>query len=294
MKAGRLFIWMVLSVFVFIACENEITLDLPEPEDLIVVDASIYEDSVAVVVLSRNFSFFGTSALGPEADIYVGGATVTLSSEGESIELTELNVPIVIDSTGTTITATFYADINGEMIGEVGKTYSLTVEAEEKVITASTSIPEILPVDSIWWIPNVINDTLWGRVYSTISDPDTLGNYYRYFTRRNDEPLYAGLGSVFDDKVINGTSLDLPIDRGYDRQAALDFSTYGLFEPGDTVLLRLCGIDEDTFNFWLTLENNSNSGGPFASPTVVDSNIEGGLGIFAGYSVDDTYIILTE
>jgi len=293
MKTVRIFLLMVISGFVFLACENEITLDLPQPEDLLVVDASIFEDSVAVVVMTRNQSFFGNSALGLGDDLFVRGAEVLLSSDGDTIELSELVFPIQIDSV-TTVEAVIYADVGAEMIGEVGKSYHLTINTSSETVTASTSIPGMLPIDSVWWIPNVINDTTWARVNATVVDPDTLGNYYRYFTKRNSEPTYAGLGSVFDDKVINGTSLDFPIDRGYDRQAPFDFQTYGLFEPGDTVLLRLCGIDEQTFNFWLTLENNSNSGGPFASPTVVDSNVEGGLGIFAGYSVNDNYIILTE
>jgi len=284
---------MIISVFVFIACETEITLDLPDPENLIVVDGSIYEDSMAIVVLTRNFSFFGTSGLEGNEDVYVTGAKVSLTSDGETIELTEVPLPIQIDSV-TTIVATIYVDLNREMLGEVGKSYRLDIETDEGNLFANTSIPPLLPIDSVWWSPNVINDSTWARLHSTVVDPDTLGNFYRYFTRRNSEPLYPGLASVFDDQVINGTALDFPIDRAYSRLSQIDFLTYGLFEPGDTVQLRLCGIDEQTYDFWLTLENNSNSGGPFASPTVVDGNVQGGLGIFAGYSINDNYIILSE
>jgi len=84
----------------------------------------------------------------------------------------------------------------------------------------------------------------------------------------------------------------LPIDKGIPRSASIDFPTFGLFRKGDTVVVNISMIDKSHFQFWNSLDEQLNSGGPYASPTYIQSNINDGLGIWGGYAAayDTIYI----
>jgi hypothetical protein len=288
---GALTVMMLISLF---SCEKEITIDLPAPEDLIIVQGSIYQDSIPIVILTRNIPYYGTNDFTASTNLFVKDAIVKVWDDEDTIILSQNSLTIEQDSSEYELV--FYANFSSNFKGEVLKTYHLEISAEDKLLTAKTYIPAITNIDSMWWEPKVLDDSTYAQLFCLFEDPDTTGNYYRYFTKRNSEPMYPGFSSVFDDAVVNGTSFEIPITRAYDRNADVDFKTYGLFEIGDTTLFRVCGIDEATYNFWLTLENNSNTGGPYASPVIVNGNIEGqgGLGIWGGYSIEDNYLILQE
>lgn len=282
-----------LSLLLFLcSCEREITLDLADSEDLIIVQGSIYEDSIPIIILTRNVPFYGTTQLNANTDLFIKNAEVKVWDENDTVILPQLNIPVEMDSSQYDFIV--YTNPLSDFKGEVGHTYHLQIIAGEKELYARTYIPAIIPVDSLWWNTKTLNDTTYAQLFCLFEDPDTTGNYYRYFTKRNSEPMYPGLSSVFDDAVVNGTSFQIPVTRAYDRNADIPFNSYGLFEPGDTVTFRVCGIDQASYRFWQTLENNSNSGGPFASPVVVKSNITGagGFGSWCGYSISDNTLIL--
>ena len=187
----------------------------------------------------------------------------------------------------------FYAT---RMFVVIGKTYSLSIEAEGKKLSATTSIPQPIPLDSLWWIPhpNPEKDSLvvfWVRY----TDPPGERNYSRYFTKRNREPFFPGYFlSVFNDEFFNGESFNFPLERGQDKDDERDFNTYGYFEKGDRIIVKWCSIDKAHFDFWRTLEESKLHGGnnPFGSPVKIISNINGGLGIWGGYGVSyDTLIV---
>ncbi|MEP7109441.1 MAG: DUF4249 family protein, partial [Ferruginibacter sp.] len=115
--------------------------------------------------------------------------------------------------------------------------------------------------------------------------PPGLGNYIRYFTRKNSEPFLPGENSVFDDQVIDNTTYQLQVDPGINRNNPVSFDS-NYFKRGDTVTLKLCNIDKPTYTFWSTWEFAFQSiGNPFAQPNKVIGNISNGaLGDFYGYA----------
>ena len=124
-------------------------------------------------------------------------------------------------------------------------------------------------------------------------DKPGFGDYVRYFTKRNSEPFYPGLNSVYDDQVIDGTTYEVQVERGVDRNEDHP-EGYSFFDKGDTVTFKLCNIDKATFDFWRTMEYTYTTvGNPFSSPTKVVSNINGGgLGYFGGYAAQYRTIII--
>ncbi|MEL6924369.1 MAG: DUF4249 family protein [Bacteroidota bacterium] len=55
----------------------------------------------------------------------------------------------------------------------------------------------------------------------------------------------------------------------------------------------VANIDAAHFDFWSTLEFNAVNQGPFSAYTRIASNVEGGLGIWGGYSVS-FYTVVVE
>ena len=185
------------------------------------------------------------------------------------------------------------AYVTFDITGETGKRYDLEINYEQHHLTSSTVIPSINQIDSVW----ARNDSRGGDSLLTMLvrfyEPDTMGNFYRYFTKVNDEPFYPGyFGSVWDDELTNGRLFTFNLDRGYARGTDIDFETYGLVAKGDTVVININAIDRGTYQFWNTLEEQLRSGGPFASPTYIKHNVDGGLGVWSGYgSVYDTLYV---
>ena len=98
---------------------------------------------------------------------------------------------------------------------------------------------------------------------------------------------------VFDDQIIDGTTYEVQISPGIDRNMkVVNDSNY--FKRGDTLTIKLCNIDKATFTFWSSWEFAFQSiGNPFAQPNKVLGNINNGaLGAFYGYAADYKSLIV--
>jgi hypothetical protein len=298
--------WLFLAVLLpFLwSCEKDLTLELPEGEAKIVVEGHIEQDAPPVVVLTRSVPIFsGYSPKDIEA-AFVHNAEVFVSDGATEYQLQEVNSNMLTPELSKLIAEqyglqpntesgrlpfTFYFYTNLQLLGQTGKNYKLRAQAEGQTLTANTSIPHLLPIDSLWVKPHADpkKDSLvmlWYRY----RDPDTVGNSVRYFTKRNQEAFYPGYySSIFNDELINGQPyIDFPLARGQSKGREPDFETYGYFRKGDTITVKWCAIDVPHFNFWYSLENDFNSrGNPFGAPVSIQSNIKGGLGIWGGYGV---------
>lgn len=271
----------------WISCEKNIQISLHKVPDELVVDGSIENGRPPRVVLTHSVPYF--SALDPalSSSIYVHDARIVVSTGSLKIPLREYEID---NASGARF---FYyttdtASQAPNLLGRRGRTYHLEIISGGKTYSALTTIPNGgFYVDSVWWVPGINNsgpDSSKAFLYASIMDPPQLGNYARYFTRRNSEPFYPGLASVADDEVTNGTEFNFLFDRGVDKNQPIDLRTYGYFNPGDTVTLKFCNIDQACYNFWNTWEYAwSNNGSPFSSPTEVQGNVLGALGYWGGY-----------
>ncbi len=304
------FLVAVALVFGLISCEKDLTLQLPEGEEKLVVEGHIEQGAPPVVVLTRSVPIFAPIDLTKLNEAFVHDAKITVSTSGQSVTLQEFSsaqlppqiVQQIEDQYGISLGGSsgfeLYFYSTTQMLGEVGKIYDLQIEHEGKLLTAKTSIPQLNPIDSLWTEPhpNPANDSLVTLWY-LYKDPDTLGNTVRYFTSRNHEPFYPGyFSSVFTDELVNGSkNIKFPLSRGQARQNTEDinFDVYGYFWKGDTVRIRWCAIDNAHYRFWYTLEaDRGSSGSPISSPVKIKSNINGGLGIWGGYGVSNHSIII--
>jgi len=268
------------------ACEKDINFDLKNAEDILVVDANIENDRPPVVVLTQSLDFFSTLSPAQLLNSFVRNAEVTISNGVLTHKLKEYGTDL-----GGGVTVYSYsidsADLSTAFVGAFNTTYTLHIKTAGKDYTATTTIPTIAKKpDSLWWIPAPFSDDTANVVLVVKStDPPGLGNYVRYFTRKNNEPFLPGENSVFDDQVINNTTYQLQVDPGINRNSRVPFDS-NYFKRGDTVTLKLCNIDKPTYIFWSTWEFAFQSiGNPFAQPNKVIGNISNGaLGAFYGYA----------
>lgn len=296
------------------SCEEDINVDVPESETSMVMEARIENGGIPILLLTRDQAFFSdisasqlTSLFIDSADVWITNfkdtvrmQPVNLSDLPEGIELPSGgNIPLDLSQVSEDVNLTAYIPTSGDIVGRLGDRYK--IHAETKRFEASSTTRLIQPaakLDSVFYtsLDNPDQDTLV-RVSITVNDPEGLPSYYRFFTKRNANPFYAPLfGSVATDAAVDGEVFDFPINRAYPRLGRDQIEDRTpFFERGDTVTIKLCAIEEEVYRFWNTLEDDlRNQGNPFGSATIIQDNVEGGLGVFAGYACDTATVTIPE
>lgn len=285
------------------ACETSF---IPEPipgAEQIVAEGYVEAGENAAptyVILTNSLPFFSEINQETFNDIYVRDATVTVSDGTNEVRLTELCLSelegelleiasafLGFDASVVEAEFCLYIDLARELTPQVGETYRLRIETDTETLTASTTIPPHVPLDSLYFVPTPgePSDTLV-QLIGELQDPPGEPNFYRYFTQINGGRTFAPISSVTDDRLFDGQYFAFPIGKAETRETEFDPTEYGFFTKGDTVRLRWVNMDKEHFDFWNTLEFNALNQGPFSSYTRVASNIEGNaIGIWGGYSV---------
>jgi len=275
--------WLRVILFLFTisvisSCEKDITLDLPQAEQKLVVEGYITPGQPAYVFLSRTAGVYDPLDSASLINYSVFNATVIISDGAITDTLFQVD-----PSVG-------YLYISPGILGQVGNTYTLTViTTEGETATAVTHIDPPIALDSVWFevIPEL--DSL-GWTWARLTDPDTLGNRYRWFAKRlgKDDDFIAPIGSPTEDKFYNGLSFDFAYNRGklpYSDAEDDNNIEEGYFKLGDTIVVKFASITKESYEFWRAAETqSSNNGNPFGSITPLISNINGGIGIWEGYS----------
>ena len=289
----RSFLTGIATLFLF-SCEKSIDFKLKDTAPKLVVEATIENDKPPFVILTNSVGYF--SEISPEilASSFVHSANVLVSNGTLTQKLKEYRVP-----TGNSFSFYYYSidssNTDSTFLGELNHSYSLQIDVDGKLYTANTTIPAITKkIDSLWWKPVPgSSDTTKVIVMVRATDKPGYGDYIRYFTKRNSEPFYPALNSVFDDLFIDGTTYELQVEPGVDRNATRTEDDH-YFSRGDTVIFKLSNIDKATYDFWRTMEFSYQSvGNPFSTPTKVLSNISNNaLGYFGGYGTQYRTLII--
>jgi hypothetical protein len=279
---------MVLFWGFLVSCEKDIDIDLKETEPRLVVDANIENGVAPFVSLNRSLDYFGKISPQILLSSFVRNAEVSITEANRIYRLRE-------DSVAAGPGAFLYFFTSDSLRGKINARYQLTVVAEGRTYTASTTIPQITrQIDSIWWEKApLVDDSTRVRMMIKATDKPGFGDYIRYFTKTNSQPFFPGFNSVFDDQFIDGKTYTVQVDRGLNKNADnSDEDVY--FTRGDTATLKLCNIDRATYDFWRTFEFNFQSiGNPFSSPTKTLGNISNGaLGYFGGYAAQYRTLII--
>lgn len=281
---------LMFLLFTLTSCERDITVDLPQGEARVVVEGYVENGLPPYIVLSRSQGYFDPIGVNTLNNLPVRDAVVMLNDGDTTVQLYEVDTVINGVALGGFYTAIDPLVGTIRMLGTPGKRYRLEITTTEgERLSAEAILHQPIPLDSVWFKVQGELDSL-GWAWAKLSDPDTLGNCYRWFAKRlgKDDFFLPPFGSVFEDKFINGRSFDFATSRGSVFNSTADEDNNeeaGFYKIGDTVVVKFCTIDAGTFVFWRDAENQlGGSGSPFAVPSNVKSNVVGGLGLFATYS----------
>lgn len=294
-----------------VACEKEITVELPRTEPRIVVEGTIETGAPPIILLSRTQNFFDPTNVGAIAATFVSEATVTVFDGITTHTLDRICSDIIPEAQLEEVAALVGLDpdllrqanicawtkLDSSLVGVEGRTYALNVRADGNELSATTTIPQAVALDSLWFrlAEQDPGDDSLGFMWATLSDPDTIGNAYRWFARRiNDGPdgepkdarFIPPTFSVFEDRFVNGLTFDFAFNRGSEPFSnSVDLES-GYFKRGDTVVVKLATIGTIEYRFYNSLETNINTQGDvFSNPANVIGNVTGGLGVWAGLGV---------
>jgi hypothetical protein len=272
------------AAIIFASCETVVDLDLPEQKPALVVNALTSPDSSFKVTVSHSISVLDNGTISR-----ITNATVELYKDGSFVEtLTHSGDGVYISP--------------GGLLPLPGHEYMLKVSAPNyDAVSSTTPIPSAVQIVSA-----EIRDSVgqaFGYYTSEISlsfnDPAGRGNYYLaemgiidsagYYnpffiyptTDESSSKESIGYGIIMSDDLFDGKSYTL--DAAFDSYLL----TYWDSIPNSKVITTLKSISKDYYLYVKTKNLHYQSqGNPFAEPVQVHTNVEGGFGIFAGYSAD--------
>ena len=176
-----------------------------------------------------------------------------------------------------------YIYTTGHMRGEAGKTSTLTVSCKGMEARAAVSIPEKTALECVEAVRSEKCDTLYS-VRASLKDDCSQRRYYQIFVMREGlDSCYrpSVLGSLDNADFAPGeTTLNVYPEPTYSVDG---FSLY--FPKGRKLHLKFCSVPESVHSYWKSFQDAMTfTRLPlFPIRNNIASNIEGGLGLWAGY-----------
>ena len=313
----------LLIISTFFSCREEINLELPTGEEKLVIEGKIEPGFPPYVFITKSQGYFEEIDSNTFSDLFVTGADVWVYKRDailgiiDSLKLEEFDLSnLLAEESFTPPIYTNFTNFNPSF-SQPGYTYKLSVVWNDYNINATTTIPNITPLDSVFVRQTEDTTDSYKRceIRAIYTDPDSSGNNILIMSRRSehwiiDEDQYPDIINDFDERLllidcgpdvlINNSTFETFFPRP-SNNGGFPNGTYrtdgmkifidsitnekdSIFLPNDVVILKFCQVDKSTMQFYRDVVRNTNAGGnPFSEPSNMVSNIEGGLGIWAGF-----------
>ncbi len=309
----------ILLLLIVLGCETMIEIDLPEYETELVATSHFSPDSIWSVTLHRSASIGVKQNV---SDLYVEGASVKIIS-GTTL----------IDSLVHQGRGQYKSSASKYPLTETSYTLHVDVPGQSRLQASSSAPPRTLITDyGIELLGSIIElseplgmyriwiefgDAPGTNMYSIgvyrLRPEQTLGQSVVPDSAYQREDRFVSIGPGWycgfqsaleiDTEFRGGAGLGCEMlavtDRYFDGQKHAWSATLELYTPADEsygkneLLLVLTSYSNDYVEYTRTLLENQEAG-PFLEPFSVYSNVDGGLGIFAGYTNTTVILPLTE
>jgi hypothetical protein len=269
---GQLILAMFSAMILFASCETDADIPLPEVDPKIVINCFI-SDEIEVIkaaVFKSDPVFSDNDGNYPYAGKVEEDMYVVISNGSITAELI-FNPQTEFYEVGTDVFPLV-----------AGGNYTLTVTAPDgETVSANTTIPVNAPiVQSSSFTQEQISNDFYGEqtrvtIKQTLTDPSSSFDYYRFYYVLQDQFLtnmYVG-EDYADDNSLDGNLL-------YNEHELTAY--YGSDNPITSIKAFVIRGSEEYQRFHKTVYNQS-PGDPFSEPSIIYSNVDGGLGVFAGY-----------
>ncbi|WP_207534846.1 DUF4249 domain-containing protein [Desertivirga arenae] len=252
-KSGAKLCMILLGAMLLASCEKVVDLDLKDSEPKLVIEADLSDlDTNHVVRISKTIPFTETNKFNG-----LSGAQVVLSAPGgQKITFTETE-------TGVYKSPRF--------AGAPGTKYSLEVNVEGKVYTASSTMPLAVKLDSLGFrkLSFFGDEVIVPLAY--YKDPKDAKNQYLFLIKAKDEEVQE---SLTEDRFTNGNDVTETLFTDLDDLA-----------EGDSLEVEMRGLDLPVYKYYFAIAQISGEGGPPVAPSNPNSNFNNGaLGIFNAHT----------
>lgn len=251
----------------FTSCEKVVNIDLKNAEPRIVVEGIVDNSGKPASVKITKSVTFSTTTAAPA----ISGAIVKIEDNvGNNFILAETAPGIYT---------------NNALVGQIGKTYTLTVQNAGVTYTGQSTIPRQMPIDTIYQESVTLPS-------NTPSGTATLGKIVSLVY--TDIPGFGDNAHVV--QTING-KVDNSLIVGDDQFTDAGNTPFQLFpnvntklKTGDVVKVELRFIDKIIFKYLIGIQEIQGGNTVPANP---DSNLSGGcLGYFSAHTSETKTIII--
>lgn len=267
MKRNIYLILPLILAFVLTSCEEIVKLDLDTTDPKLVIDATMAEDSLCVVYLTKTQDYYDNNDAPKVSD-----AVIRISDGTNTETLVETKAGV-------------YQTLL--MKGVVGRKYTIEVDSESKSYLAQALIPAPVPIQKMYVLLIEIGSQ---KVYSpTIiyMDPVGVKNFYYNVIYINGERSKA---MNLNDDEFTKEGVPYPEAIRYRTMDDGKDDDESDLKVGDTIKVIKRSLDESSYNYFLSMLSIASGGA--TNPTSNFSN--GALGCFNVYSVSSIELILKE
>ncbi|WP_028664301.1 DUF4249 domain-containing protein [Runella zeae] len=250
---------LVLLALVCTACEKTVTLDYKVNQSKVIIDGNITNATGPYFVkITKSLKLIETGTY-PTID----NAVVSIRDDAGNRE--------TLTPRGNGIYQT------ASLKGVPGRTYTLTVQAENQTYVAQSTMPQQVSFESIKVEEVVFTGETEYNLIPVYNDPMGKGNNYRFVVSVNDKLINQHF--IQNDEVKNGVVNTLRLEINDDEVK---------LKKGDAVNITMQCIDANAALFYKTLMLIGDSGpGGGITPTNPPSNISNGsLGVFSAHTID--------
>jgi hypothetical protein len=257
--------WMLMLALAMMCggCEKVIELDLDTAEPLVVIDASVTDQmEPQVVKISTTYKVSDQTRFNALSKAQV----VLTPSVGLKVIFSEST-----SSPGVYISRNYQ--------GRPGRTYTLDVIVDGKTYSATSTMPQLVPLDSVTFKQFTAFGESNTFLAMNYTDPASVQNQYRYVLKVKDKIEQT---EITEDRFSNGNKTS-------------DIVYYELQDlPADTQLdIDFQCIDRNVFKYFYAISQISGNGGPPVAPANPVSNFNNGaLGIFSAHTSTRRNIVL--
>jgi hypothetical protein len=256
---------ILIIALIFTSCEKTVDLKYKSNQSKIIIEGNITNEPAPYFVkITKSVSLSATGNY-PTID----NAVVTIN-----------------DNTGNNETLTPQGNgmyRTNTITGVIGRTYTLTVNAENQTYTAQSTMQQQVPFDSIKAEQTTFGGDVEYNIIPIYTDPIAKGNNYRFELTVNNKLINQHF--VQNDDVTNGVTNTVRLE--------IDDNTLKI-KSGDSIAIKMQCIDKNVSLYYTTLAlmgDSGPSGG--TTPNNPPSNISNGaLGVFSAYTVRKKTIVL--
>ncbi|GAB3163158.1 DUF4249 domain-containing protein [Telluribacter humicola] len=253
-----------ILTFALTSCETPVELDLEQSEPRLAVEA-VVTDQPDMNFVKLHLSAPYAKNIDPQA---VTDAQVKL------VDNTGISTSLIHKGNGTYKPASPFA-------GEIGRTYTLTILANGKTYTATSTLHPVTKLDKVTYEYVDGKNDDFGReegYYISTAFRDSAGvkNYYKLNIAVNGQLRQDETKDIIitEDKLYDGSYLD-------------DIRVPATFAKNDALDVSLLSLTKEAFDFYNALQGLSGQGGLFdRNPANLPTNISnGGVGFFSASAI---------